>query len=229
VNTWVSVTEMPLPTLSIIFLFIFPHGVKQSFYFRMGWNWVHLVLRPLFALLCQPMTFYEDDDNDDDCGKIDVMRTGKGNRSAWRKPAPVLYRPPQIPHELTQVRTRTAATNRLSYGMAPTLVMSQFCYEHRLSSLLRQITSRTCSERADIYFGGVEQFWYQLWLSLSDWTLQGIWDTSVISDRLHGVLLLSHSFNKGDTVVLYYDFDALYFAQNPSLLDNVKHCYLETR
>jgi hypothetical protein len=94
------------------------------------------------------------------------------------------------------------ATNRLSYGAAPTLVMSQFSYEHSLSSLLHHITSWTWSGKTDIYFGGVEQFWYQLQLSSSDEsvpqliTLQGICDTSVTSDRLHGVLLLSHSFNK---------------------------------
>jgi hypothetical protein len=36
------------------------------------------------------------------------MRIGRGNRSTWRKPAPVPLCPPQIPHHLTRARTRAA-------------------------------------------------------------------------------------------------------------------------
>jgi hypothetical protein len=44
---------------------------------------------------------------------------GRGNRSPRRKPAPVIFCPPQIPHYLTWARTQaTSATNRLSYGTA---------------------------------------------------------------------------------------------------------------
>jgi hypothetical protein len=32
-----------------------------------------------------------------DCGEIGGMKTGKGNRSTWRKPAPTPLCPPQIP------------------------------------------------------------------------------------------------------------------------------------
>jgi hypothetical protein len=37
------------------------------------------------------------------------MRIGRGNRSTRRKPAPVSFCPPQIPHQLTRDRTRAAA------------------------------------------------------------------------------------------------------------------------
>jgi hypothetical protein len=46
---------------------------------------------------------------DDDYGAVGGMRIGKGNRSIGRKPAPVPLCPPQIPHDLTWDRTRTAA------------------------------------------------------------------------------------------------------------------------
>jgi hypothetical protein len=44
------------------------------------------------------------------------MRIGRGNRSTRRKPSPVPFRPPQIPHDLT--RGGKSATNHLSYGTA---------------------------------------------------------------------------------------------------------------
>jgi hypothetical protein len=47
-------------------------------------------------------------DDDGDCGAIDGMRTGRGNRSTERKPAPVALGPPQIPHDLTQAQTQAA-------------------------------------------------------------------------------------------------------------------------
>jgi hypothetical protein len=45
----------------------------------------------------------------DDYGAVGEMRIGRGNRSTRRKPAPVPHCPPQIPHDLTWDRTRTAA------------------------------------------------------------------------------------------------------------------------
>jgi hypothetical protein len=62
-------------------------------------------------------------DDDDECGAVGGMRTGRGNRSTQRRPAPVPLRTPQIPHDLTWARTRdrpggNPGTNRLSYGMA---------------------------------------------------------------------------------------------------------------
>jgi hypothetical protein len=68
-----------------------------------GWDWVHLVRRPLFGPLYQPRMI------DDECGVVGRMRTGRGNRSTLRKPAPVPLCPPQIPHNLTWDRTRAAA------------------------------------------------------------------------------------------------------------------------
>jgi hypothetical protein len=70
----------------------------------MGWEWVHLVLRPLFGLLYQPQMR-----NDDDCGAIGGMRIDTVNRSTSRKFAPVPLGPPQIPHDLTRSRTRATA------------------------------------------------------------------------------------------------------------------------
>jgi hypothetical protein len=52
----------------------------------MGWNWVHLVLRPLFGLLYQPQMR-----DDEDWGAVGGMRIGRGNRSTRKKPAPVLW------------------------------------------------------------------------------------------------------------------------------------------
>jgi hypothetical protein len=43
-----------------------------------------------------------------DCGAVGGMRIGRGNRNTRRKPASVPLCPPQIPHDLTQVRTREA-------------------------------------------------------------------------------------------------------------------------
>jgi hypothetical protein len=48
-------------------------------------------------------------DIDDDYGAAGEMRTGRGNRSTRRKPAPVPLCPPQIPHDLTWDRIRAAA------------------------------------------------------------------------------------------------------------------------
>jgi hypothetical protein len=67
-----------------------------------GWDWVHLVRRPLTGLLYQPRTT-------DECGAVGGMRIGRRNRSTRRKPTPVPLCPPQIPHDLTWARTRAAA------------------------------------------------------------------------------------------------------------------------
>jgi hypothetical protein len=51
----------------------------------------------------------DDDDDDDDCGEIDGMKIGRGNRNTLRKPAPVPLCPTQIPHDLTWARTHATA------------------------------------------------------------------------------------------------------------------------
>jgi hypothetical protein len=52
----------------------------------------------------------------DDDGAVGRMRTDRGNRSIRTKSAPVPLRPPQFPHDLTRVWTRTIAveSQRLS-------------------------------------------------------------------------------------------------------------------
>jgi hypothetical protein len=46
-------------------------------------------------------------DDDDECGLVDGM-IGRANRSTLRIPTPEPLCPPQIPHDLTRARTRTA-------------------------------------------------------------------------------------------------------------------------
>jgi hypothetical protein len=58
----------------------------------------------IIGLLYQPQMT-----DDGDCGAISGMKIGKGNRSTRRKPVPAPLCPPQIPHDLTRARTRTAA------------------------------------------------------------------------------------------------------------------------
>jgi hypothetical protein len=48
--------------------------------------------------------------DDDDYGTVGGMRISRGNRSTRRKPAPVQLCPPQVPHEVSRVRTWPAAT-----------------------------------------------------------------------------------------------------------------------
>jgi hypothetical protein len=83
-----------------------PNISPESFFFLlMGWDWVHLVLWPLFGLLYQPQMI----DDDDDCRAIGGMRISRGIRFTRRKPAPMPLCPPQIPHDLTWARIRAAA------------------------------------------------------------------------------------------------------------------------
>jgi hypothetical protein len=56
------------------------------------------------GLLYQPQMI-----DDGDCGAIGGIKIGGGNRSTRRKPAPVPYCPPQIPHDQTQTRTKVTA------------------------------------------------------------------------------------------------------------------------
>jgi hypothetical protein len=72
-------------------------------FFLVGWDWVHLVRRPLFGLLYQPRMI------DDECGVVGGMRIRRGNRSARRNPTTVPLWPPQIPHDLTRARFRATA------------------------------------------------------------------------------------------------------------------------
>jgi hypothetical protein len=73
-------------------------------FFLMGWDCVHLVLRPLFDLLYQPQM------TEDNCRANGGMRNGRENRSTSRKPVteePLC--PPPIPHDVAWARTRATA------------------------------------------------------------------------------------------------------------------------
>jgi hypothetical protein len=58
------------------------------------------------GLLYQPQMV-----NDGDYGVIGRIKSGRGrgNRSTRRKPAPVPFYPPQIPHDMTRSRNQAAA------------------------------------------------------------------------------------------------------------------------
>jgi hypothetical protein len=69
---------------------------------RMGFEptILFLMLVVTSGLLCRPQKIGEGD-----CGAIDGMKIGRGNRSTRRKPAPA----PQIPLDQARDRTRAAA------------------------------------------------------------------------------------------------------------------------
>jgi hypothetical protein len=68
----------------------------------MGWDWVHLVRRPLFGLLYQPRMM------DVECGALGGMRIDRWNRNTRRKLTLVPFCPSQMSHYLTWARTRAA-------------------------------------------------------------------------------------------------------------------------
>jgi hypothetical protein len=65
--------------------------------------WGGVTLSPLCTSVYQPQMI------DDECEAVDGKRIGRGNWNAGTKPDPVPLCPPQIPHDLTWVRTRAAA------------------------------------------------------------------------------------------------------------------------
>jgi hypothetical protein len=79
-------------------------------------SWVRL--SPLGTAATSGLLYQPQMIDDSDCGAIDGMKIGKGNRSTRRKRAPMPLCPPQTPHDLTRARTRVAAVGSLSYGMA---------------------------------------------------------------------------------------------------------------
>jgi hypothetical protein len=98
----------PFYNHSITWQYEVPHYVALSrlLFFQflgVGWDWVHLLRRPLFGLLYQPRMI------DDECGAVGGMRIGNRNRSTRRKSTPVLLCLQQIPHNLTWDRTLSAA------------------------------------------------------------------------------------------------------------------------
>jgi hypothetical protein len=70
----------------------------------MRWNGTETTITgATTGLLFQPRMML-----DDECA-ADSGMLGMGNRSTQRKSAPVPLCPPQIPHDMTRVRTRAAA------------------------------------------------------------------------------------------------------------------------
>jgi hypothetical protein len=86
----------------------------KSFLLGVGWDWVHLVRRPLTGLLYQPRMI------DDECGAVGGMRIGKGNRSTRRKLTTLSTANPTWPEMGSNPGRRGGkpAINRLSYGTA---------------------------------------------------------------------------------------------------------------
>jgi hypothetical protein len=82
-----------------------------------------MVRQPLFGLLYQPQMI-----DDDECGPVSGIRISRGNRSTWRKPAPVPLCPPQIPNDLTWDRTRAATMGslRITAWAMPRLLARQY-------------------------------------------------------------------------------------------------------
>jgi hypothetical protein len=109
----------------VVFFFLF---------LGVGWDWDHVVPRPLTGLLYQPRTI------DNECGAVGGMRIGRGSRSTRRKPAPAPLCPPQIPHDLTRPRTRIAAvgsrqlTAELWHGPAISSHLSNLFMVHLMSA-----------------------------------------------------------------------------------------------
>jgi hypothetical protein len=82
--------------------------LTQHFFIRgVGWDWVHLVHRPVVSLVYQPRMI-----EDGECRAVDVMIICRRNQSTVRKHTIVPLCPSKVPHELTW--HRTPATNRLS-------------------------------------------------------------------------------------------------------------------
>jgi hypothetical protein len=79
---------------------------SHPFFFLMGWDRVHLVLRPLFGLLYQPqmMMIVDQSVECELAGETEVL---------WSNLYPVPLCPPQIPHDLTRAAAEGSRRLRL--------------------------------------------------------------------------------------------------------------------
>jgi hypothetical protein len=110
------------------------------FFLGVGWDWVHLLCRPLTGLLYQPRMI------DDECGAVGGIRIGKGNRSTRRKPAQVPLCPPQIPHDLTWAGTRNAAVGNqwlTAWAMARPYILSYYNMFRLYTAIIRYVCVST--------------------------------------------------------------------------------------
>jgi hypothetical protein len=84
--------------------------------------------------------------DDSDCGAVGGMKSGRGNRSTPRKPAPTPLCP-QIPHDQTRARTRaaTVGSQRLTaWTMAPPC--PQFsCGTNQMVESISYLNAHNCS------------------------------------------------------------------------------------
>jgi hypothetical protein len=133
-------TEMStrnLPGGSLVFCLVSLGGVRLS----------PLGTSATVGLLYQPRMI------DDDYGAVGGMRIGRGNRSTRRKPAPVPLCPPQIPHDLTWDRTRTAAvgSQRLTAWAMPRPFPGgkgrPACDADNLTAICEPIVYKMCESR----------------------------------------------------------------------------------
>jgi hypothetical protein len=87
---------------------------QDTSFLGVGWDWVHLVRRPLTDLLYQPRMI------DYDCGAVGGMRIGMGNRSTREKlpQCHFVHKNPTWPDVGLNpgLNGGKPATNRLSYG-----------------------------------------------------------------------------------------------------------------
>jgi hypothetical protein len=110
------------------------------------WNFFLMISTPTLAattgLLYQPQMI-----GDGDCGEIDGMKIGRGNRSTRRKPAP-----PLIPHDQTRGWPRAAAVGSqplTAWAMARPVTGGQtYCHLH---IFFRTISTTVCLNISDIF------------------------------------------------------------------------------
>jgi hypothetical protein len=93
-------------TKSNVYICVYQRHIDQEF-FLVSLGGVRL--SPLGTSATVDLLYQPGMIDDDDCAAVGRMRTGRGNRSTRRKPAPMPLCPPQIPHDLTWDRTRAAA------------------------------------------------------------------------------------------------------------------------
>jgi hypothetical protein len=180
----------------------------------MEWDWVHVVLRPMFGLLYQSQMI-----DVDDCGIIGGLRIGRGNRSTRRKPTPVPLCPPKIPHDLTQSRTRAATKGsrrqqpELWHSHYPHLIISctlYFSYVSKISQIYRSFHLTVRSH-----------FMREMFSWRSRVIHEKFWNMYVILAEFLGGVGDSHYFKfcaRSETLLIYFMSHYFKFAQNATPL-----------
>jgi hypothetical protein len=111
--------------------------------FLVGWDWVSWYCGHYWPIVPAP------GDSDSDCEEIGGMDISRGNRSARRKPAPTLLCPPQIPHDLTQIRTGVVAVESqrlIAWAMArPFCMLLNIHFTSKTNIIIYQLSTYFCS------------------------------------------------------------------------------------